>query len=136
MGVKSTSYLFRSVVPARPYCAVEAFMPLHHQKNSVSLTQSAQAVQGQKSIIIFSAAEIKFPPCVDLLCVSTTSICLLHRCQLLLLLLRPLFGVMAVFRRWTPPVVLVFSPQGEYPPGTQRGCSNSYDGGIIFIVTL
>lgn len=131
MGVKSTSCLFRSVVPARPCraVAVEAFMLLHHQKNSVSLTQSAQAVPGQKSIIIFTAAEMKFPPCVDLLCLSTTSICLLYGCRLLLL--RLLFGVMAVFRRWTPPVVLVFSPQGEYPPGTQRGCPNSYDGGII-----
>lgn len=98
-------------------------MLLHHQKNSVSLTQSAQAVQGQKSIITFTAAELKLAPCVDLLGVSTTSVCLL--------LLRLLFGLMAVFRRWPPPVVLVFSPQGEDPPGTQRGCPDSYDGGII-----
>lgn len=104
-------------------------MLLHHQKNSVSLTQAAQAVQGQKSIIIFTAAELKLAPCVDLLGVSTTSVCLLYRRRLLLL--RLLFGVMAVFRRWPPPVVLVFSPQGEDPPGTQRGCPNSYDGGII-----
>lgn len=115
--------LVGSVVPARPRRAGEAFMLLHHEKNSVPLTQSAQAVQGQKSILILTAAELKLAPRVDLLGVSTASACLL--------LLRLLFGLMAVFRRWPPPVVLVFSPQGEDPPGAQRGCPDSYDGGII-----